>query len=77
MYRHLAWMLVVVFASACSTDARNRFLYGLGDQYSCTERNSARIDRVGRDADCLSPTGAGRTRYEDYRDARDAVATAP
>ncbi|MCB1746257.1 MAG: hypothetical protein H6977_10810 [Gammaproteobacteria bacterium] len=77
MHRHLAWIALAVLVSACSTDGWNRFLYGLGDQYACTEHNNGRIDRTGRDADCLNPAGAGRTRYEDYRDARATAGAKP
>jgi hypothetical protein len=77
MCRHLAVIVLALLGGGCSTDGWNRFFYGLGDQYACSARNTGRIDRVGRDADCLNPAGEGRTRYADYRDQRDAARAAP
>jgi hypothetical protein len=61
---------------ACTTASWQRLLYDVGDDYACQQRGANHRDAEAHAVQCADASHPDRTRYEDYKAARDQ-ATAP
>ncbi len=59
--------------TACTTSSWQQWFYDVGDSYACQQAGANQPAAKARASQCTDAKHPDRTRYEDYKAARDQV----
>ena len=63
--------VLITALGGCSDTRWQRLFYDVGDQYSCQQRGANQPTGAARAGQCADATHPDRSRYDDYRQARE------
>jgi len=69
--------LACLALGACTTASWQQLLYDVGDQHACQQAGAHQADAAARVSQCGDTGHPDRSRYEDYKAARDQTLSTP